>query len=194
MSGPRYRRVSPSGVRGRLVRFAASSFWIPVFFIAALRAPYVPGGSWEAFVWFSGCLLVPWTWCCVRLTWTGVFFRGDDVIARSWFTTKRYPRSVIVRFRDDAYSGLIFLTGWAVIDGILHSGHLIIETSSGFAELGGTVTSRKVSRLQAERINRFLAVPAGNGDGPRRRARTERGVEDLWMQDRERKHTTERGG
>lgn len=165
------QRVSPSGRLGRAVRFLATSVYVPALFVAALLAPYVPGGSWEAFVWLSSGLLVPWVWCSVRLSWTGVHLSNDELVARSWFTTKRYPKSDILRCRHDAYTGLMFLAGWTVVDGVLQSGHLIIETHSGVIPLSGTVTSRRISRLQSERINRWLGVPTGDGDGPRRRAR-----------------------
>lgn len=113
--------------------------------------------------------------CCDPAWWDVTRHRRNGDSARRY----RGPGSLRSAIREaiscdvrhGAGTGLMFLAGWTVVDGVLQSGNLFIETQSGEIPLGGTVTSRRISRLQSERVNRWLGVPTGDGDGPRRRVR-----------------------
>lgn len=104
----------------------------------------------------------------VRFPAMGLYVDGDDLVARSWWSTRRYARSTMQRCRADEYGGLFFLFGWPVSGGQLQSGHIVLEAGGVCHTLGGTVTSLEAARKQAEAINRWLGLSVGAGVGERR--------------------------
>lgn len=168
------QRIQPSGRVGRLLRYVATTFFVPAFlFACTVGNSYISAAS-EFFITASGAMLLPWVWGLVRLPFTGVFLREDELVVRTWWTLKSYPREEIVRCRDEMYSGIMYIAGWTVVDGVFQSGHLTLETVTGNAALPGTVTSRTVARNQSEQVNAWLKLPVGEADGTRRQARKAR--------------------
>jgi hypothetical protein len=120
-------------------------------------------------------LLLTLLW--VRLPRTGLYIQGDTLIAKCWWSTKRFQRDELVRSRSEPYSGWFYVFGWPVPGGVLQSGHVVLETPRMTYELGGTVTSMGAARRQSEAINRWLGSEVGAGTGERRaRAARRRGT------------------
>lgn len=115
------------------------------------------------------------TWCWVRLRFTGVRVTEDELIVTSWWTRRVYKKTDIARFREEAYFGVLFVTGWQVGGGVLQSGIVHAEMRSGKSvPLHGNVCNRRTARRTSEVLNRWVGSELGAGTGPRRAASNRR--------------------
>lgn len=104
----------------------------------------------------------------VRFPATGLYLDDDVIVVKSWWSTKRYPRSTLQRCRAEPYGGFFFILGWPVSGGMLQSGEILLEAGGYVRTAGGTVTSLGVTVKQAEIVNRWLGLSVGAGVGERR--------------------------
>lgn len=152
----RYRRVEPSGVRGRVARLAATSALIVPALVVGVLYRAVPT---VLQVVFGICLLV-YLVVWVRLPFVGLWWESDDsVLWRPWWRqARRLERESVSRFRDVNNMGWFFVLGWRVVDGRFQTGEIEAEMHDGQkTKLTGTVTSRLVAREQAAILNAWLS-------------------------------------
>lgn len=155
--------------RGRLYRLAASTALSGVLPLGAFFAS-VGKSSQEIAVLMTMCgpILMVYGWAWLRVWKTGIYCGRDSLRVTGWWTSRQFDRRAIMRARAEPYRGWFYVFGWPVVSGSWQSGVLELELSDSVHSLGGTVTSLRSARRDAEQINRWLGLEVGAGDGPRR--------------------------
>lgn len=158
---------------GRLRRLAASTALMGTLPLGALMASqrWAP----EDLAVLATCLgpfAVVYGWAWLRVWKSGVACGHDSLQVVGWWRSRELDKRTIVRARARPYRGWLYVFGWPVVSGSWESGVLEIEISGDARTLGGTVTSLRSARRDAEQINRWRGLELGAGTGPRRGKRT----------------------
>lgn len=160
-----------TGKKGRAARLAcATLLTVPLAAIVALAPPteFQPMQIIFRLVGVSIVLCFAILW--LRFPWIQVATGREFLRIRSWWSRSCIKRADIVRVEVESYTGFFYVVGWPVVSGALQSGALIATRINGErVRLGGTVTSYRTARLQAEEINRWLGSEVGAGTGERRK-------------------------
>lgn len=114
-------------------------------------------------------VIVGLVWAWLRVWWVGVFLESEMLVARSWWRTRSYSRSSIRRATGVLEEGWFYILCWPVVSGSLQSGVVQLQTQDNLFVLDGSLTSLGSARAEAERVNRWLGLDVGAGEGPRRR-------------------------
>lgn len=172
-NGLRARSIRKQALAERARRLGPATFF---FGLLPLLALIDIGSTIPPFVIsvLAGSVLIC-AWCWVRLPSTGIRIDGDRIVVTSWWRTRTYEKAEIVRFREEAYMGYLFVAGWTVYGGQLESGRVVAKLRNGdTARLHGSVCNRRTARRTSEALNRWLGAESGAGTGPRRSARARR--------------------
>lgn len=139
-------RTGRLGRAGRLAVASAYSGLVPALILASPSARDALGPL--RFLAVALLLLTVWLW--VRLPFTGVAIKGDDVRVRGWWSRRVFKRGDLERFRVQPYGGPFYYLAWAIDSGPFESGELHAEFEDGSAvRLGGlcVVGARRTKSL-----------------------------------------------
>lgn len=135
-------------------------------FFPAFLAWVQNGLSAFALIAVSILAFIAWLWA--RAPFVRISIVEDALLVRSWWTKREIPRPEVRVVRAESYGGFLFFFGWPVVNGVLESGELVIETAQGVERtVPGSVTSLLVAKKQATELNRWLGIEPG----PRRSRR-----------------------
>lgn len=165
--------ISKQALAERARRLGPATFFfgvVPLLLLINASASIPPVG-----IVALACLVLVCCWCWVRLPFTGIRIDGDLLVATSWWRTRTYVKGEIVRFREESYTGYLFIAGWTVSGGQLESGRVAAELRNGdTVRLHGSVCNRRTARRTSEALNRWIGAESGAGTGPRRSSRARR--------------------
>lgn len=162
------RRVEPSGLRGRAVRVGLTT---ALWGVAALVAAFAPTDTPipVRIVGLTSSALLLWLW--IRLGRVGVWTSSDELVARSWWRTRRWKRDEVTRASAEVYEGLLWLFGLQIVEGTWQSGILRIELANGKrVTLHGSISDLYTTRRTSQALNRWIGSEVGAGTGERQRA------------------------
>lgn len=166
-------RLRPTGRLGRALRLGMSTLLVvPTSVLICVEAPGLPVLVRGA----AGMIVLLYVWLWLRFSWVGMWTSADALFVRSWWRSLTISREEVARFAVAPYVGFFFVVGWPVVSGTFQTGSVNFTSETGtVVSLGGTLTSYRQARLQAEILNNWLGIDVGSGRGPRRR-RNDAGV------------------